>query len=53
MKERELQKSAEVQKQLQQAEQGQGLEELQVKIMELEMKLQDQERLMEQLPPGV
>ena len=53
VKERELQKSAEVQKQLQQAEQGQGLEELQVKIMELEMKLQDQERLMEQLPPGV
>ena len=46
----------ELQGQLQRALQGQGLEELQVRITELETKLkenQDQRRLMEQLPPGV
>ena len=50
------QKTTEVQEQLQQAPQDQGLEELQVRITELEMKLkenQDQRRLMEQLPPGM
>ena len=42
--------------QLQQTLQDQDLQEFQVRIMELEMKLkenQDQRRLMEQLPPGV
>ena len=46
----------ELQGQLQRALQGQGLEELQVRITELETKLkenQDQRRLMEQLPPGM
>ena len=44
-----------LQGQLQQALQDQGLQEFQTRIMELEMKLkeiQDQRRLMEQLPPG-
>ena len=49
-------KREELQGQLQRALQGQGLEELQVRITELETKLkenQDQRRLMEQLPPGM
>ena len=50
------QKTEEVQEQLQRALQGQELQEFQVKIAELELKLkenQDQGRLMEQLPPGM
>ena len=50
------QKREEVQEQLQQALQGQGLQEFQVKITELELKLkenQDQGRLIKQLPPGM
>ena len=49
-------KREEVQGQLQRALQGQGLQELQVKITELESKQkenQDQGRLIEQLPPGM
>ena len=49
-------KREEFQGQLQQTLQDQDLQEFQVRIMELEMKLkenQDQRRLMEQLPPGV
>ena len=49
-------KTEEVQGQLQRALQGQELQEFQVKIGELELKLkenQDQGRLMEQLPPGM
>ena len=49
-------KTEEVQGQLQRALQGQELQEFQVKIAELELKLkenQDQRRLMEQLPPGM
>ena len=50
------QKRDEVQGQLQRALQGQGLQEFQVKLTELESKLkesQDQGRLIEQLPPGM
>ena len=50
------QKTEEVQGQLQQALQGQGLQEFQVKIAELESKLkenQDQGRLIKQLPPSM
>ena len=55
-KTKEFQQKREVQVQLQQALQGQGLQELQVKITELESKQkenQDQGRLIEQLPPGM
>ena len=50
------QKREEVQGQLQRALQGQGLQEFQVKVTQLESKLkenQDQRKLMEQLPPGI
>ena len=50
------QKTEEFQGQLQHALQGQGLQELQVKITELESKLkenQDKVRFIEQLPPGM
>ena len=49
-------KREEVQGQLQRALQGQGLQEFQVKLTELESKQkenQDQGRLIEQLPPGM
>ena len=50
------QKTEEFQEHLQQALQGQGSQEFQVKITELESKLKeykDKERLIEQLPPGM
>ena len=49
------QKTEEVQAQLKRALQGQGMQEIQIKITELESKLKenhDQGRLMEQLPSG-
>ena len=52
--ERQQNQKTEVQGQLQRALQGQGLQELQVRITELESKLyQDQGRLIEQLPAGM
>ena len=53
-KQMENQKTDEVQGQLQRSLQGQSLQEFQVKITELESKLnQDQGRLIEQLPTGI